>query len=70
MVHKNVRMLILGLVLAVLATGMLFMTIRESDGENDTSSGRELLRPEDKPIIPAPGSNMPKPFSQVDDRRP
>ena len=70
MVKRNVRWLVFGLALSVIALGGLYLTIGNSGDEYANGVEHVLQDPEKQPDIQSPGSDLDKPFSQEDKRKP
>jgi len=56
MQRSNIRMLVFGIVVAIIALGGLYVTLRQSTGSELMTEGRGLRNQEGKSKIAPPGS--------------
>ena len=65
MQRSNIRKLVFGIALAIIASGGLYITLQRSTGSDQLTNGQGLRNLEDKPAIAAPGSGHNKPENFV-----
>ena len=58
MQRSNIRRLVFGIVVAIIALGGLYVTLHQSTGSDLVTEGRGLRNQEGKPKITAPGSEL------------
>lgn len=70
MTHKNVKVLIICIAVAIIATGGLIWNLKGGgDGGGDFQVGdHQIMDRADRPIINSPGKQPPEPQQRVDNR--
>lgn len=58
MQRRNIRRLVFGIVLAIIASGGLYITLQRSTGGDLATEGQGLRNLENKPSITAPGAEL------------
>ncbi len=70
MQRSNIRMLVFGIVVAIIALGGLYVTLHQSTGSDLVTEGRGLRNQEGKPKITAPGTGLSSPEHLVPPKNP
>ena len=70
MQRRNIRRLVFGIALAIIASGGLYVTLQQSTGRVHLTEGQGIRNPEDKPTITAPGTGLSSPEHLVPPKNP
>ena len=70
MQRKNIRRLVFGIAMAIIASGGLYVTLQRSTGRIHLNEGQGLRNPEDNPPITPPGSGHNTPENFVPPKNP
>jgi len=70
MVRKNVKMFVIGLVLAAMAGTMLVMTVARQGPADGLRPDQTVRDPSEIPPMQSPINNVDPPVQKIDDRRP
>lgn len=58
MQRRNIRRLVFGIALTIIATGGLYITLQQSRGGDLLTEDQKLRNPDEMPKIPAPGNGL------------